>query len=408
MAVFTMLGLGGAWLAVALWLPRLGRRMPEVGAGSLPRLLERAWARWPRLDRGWGTAAALSGLLGLSLWGMARLHPDDDVRQLFVSSPGLLREQERVEELMRLPGGGVFFLVTAPDEQSLLEREEALAADLDEQRRQGRIASFQAVSQFVPSLRRQEADYALQWRRLYRGGGLASRLFAELDSPEVAAWARRQAQAPTPPLTPQAWLNSPLSTPYRPLWLGPNSGRWASVVTLGGLRGPDTSRALAELAGRHPGVRFVDHMAALSGLMGGFRAGIGRLLGLGYLFVAASLFAFYGRDTWRVVAPTALASLYTLGLFGLTGRSNNLFCMLGLVLVLGMGIDYGIFLQDRRAGDRRIALLSASLAASTALLSFGLLALSRTPALRAFGLSMLLGIGLSWLLAPCFQRGDQA
>jgi predicted exporter len=189
--------------------------------------------------------------------------------------------------------------------------------------------------------------------------------------------------------------------------MGEMSGRWGSVVTLCGISGPEGLAALRELASHHPGVSFVDHLAALTGLMRGFRTGIGRFLALGYLAVAACLFVLYGWETWRVAGPAALASIYTLGFFGLTGRKANLFCMLGLVLVLGMGIDYGIFLQDRRGGDHRVGLLSASLAAGTALLSFGLLALSRTPALRTFGLSMLLGIGCSWLLAPCFQkRGD--
>ena len=102
-----------------------------------------------------------------------------------------------------------------------------------------------------------------------------------------------------------------------------------------------------------------------------------------------------------------MASVYTLGFFGLIGRNPNLFCLLGMVLVLGMGIDYGIFLQDRRGGNHRIGLLSASLAACTSLLSFGLLAFSRTPAMQTFGLSMLLGIGFSWLLGPCFQRQER-
>ena len=36
--------------------------------------------------------------------------------------------------------------------------------------------------------------------------------------------------------------------------------------------------------------------------------------------------------------------------------------------------------------------------------SFGLLGLSRTPALQAFGLTMLMGTALVWLLVPCFGR----
>ena len=43
---------------------------------------------------------------------------------------------------------------------------------------------------------------------------------------------------------------------------------------------------------------------------------------------------------------------------------------------------------------------SVLLSAITALLSFGLLALSSMPALRDFGLTLLLGIGFTVLLVP--------
>jgi len=41
------------------------------------------------------------------------------------------------------------------------------------------------------------------------------------------------------------------------------------------------------------------------------------------------------------------------------------------------------------------------------LLSFGLLGLSRTPALQAFGLTMLLGAALVWMIVPCFQKSEK-
>ena len=70
------------------------------------------------------------------------------------------------------------------------------------------------------------------------------------------------------------------------------------------------------------------------------------------------------------------------------------------MLLLGVGVDYGIFMQEEPArGDA--AGLAVSLSAASTLLSFGLLALSATPALRSFGLTMLIGTTLDWLGAPC-------
>ena len=74
-----------------------------------------------------------------------------------------------------------------------------------------------------------------------------------------------------------------------------------------------------------------------------------------------------------------------------------------LMLLLGMGIDYGIFLVEHR-GDPS-AWLAVCVGAASTWLSFGLLGLSATPALRAFGLTLLFGIGLVWLLSPLFRPG---
>ena len=47
--------------------------------------------------------------------------------------------------------------------------------------------------------------------------------------------------------------------------------------------------------------------------------------------------------------------------------------------------------------------LAVGLSAANTILSFGLLGLSRTPALQAFGLTMLFGIALVWTIVPCFR-----
>jgi len=76
--------------------------------------------------------------------------------------------------------------------------------------------------------------------------------------------------------------------------------------------------------------------------------------------------------------------------------------VLSLLLVLSMGVDYGVFLVESAAPDRSSDATMMSLLAScmTTVLSFGLLALSATPALRAIGLVTGIGMTLSLLLAP--------
>lgn len=404
MGVFTMIGLLSAWLTALLWLPPLSRALPDLSQGALPRLLLWLRRRWPRV----GESRALTVLLAVfavaAAIGIFRLRTNDDVHGLYASSPELLRQQATVERLMQLPAAGQFFLLTAPDPQTLLQQDEALSADLEALHADGTLGGFQSVSRFVPSQKTQREDRALEWRRLYGPQGIAQPLFEKLGSPQAAEVARAQAAKPQAPLTPQAWLASPLSLPFRPLWLGQTSSGFASLVTVSGVSTDAALSRLAEVASRHPGVQFVDHLRDISGLLGHFRVQISWLLAAGYAVVSLLLFLRYRKEAWRVLLPALLACVGTAGLLGWLRVDFNLFCVFGLLLSLDMGVDYGVYMQERGAGDFRVSVLSASLAAITTLLSFGLLALSHTPALRVFGLTVLFAIGGSWLLAPCFQK----
>ena len=115
----------------------------------------------------------------------------------------------------------------------------------------------------------------------------------------------------------------------------------------------------------------------------------------------------YRRHAWRVLAPTALASIATLGVLGLAGQSLQMFHVLALMLMLGVGVDYGIFMQEHPGRRDSTPWLAVGLSAANTILSFGLLGLSRTPALQAFGLTMLIGTTLAWLLVPCFSSSRE-
>ena len=67
-----------------------------------------------------------------------------------------------------------------------------------------------------------------------------------------------------------------------------------------------------------------------------------------------------------------------------------------------MGVDYGIFIVEGRGSEEEGArsLVSIVTATVTTLLSFGLLALSGNPALRALGMSTLVGLTWSAVLCP--------
>ena len=80
----------------------------------------------------------------------------------------------------------------------------------------------------------------------------------------------------------------------------------------------------------------------------------------------------------------------------------NLFHLMALILVLGIGLDMGIFLIE--TDEAAHTWLAVSLSAYTSLLAFGLLALSDTPVLHHFGLTVAIGLSLVWLLVPLMRK----
>ncbi len=105
-----------------------------------------------------------------------------------------------------------------------------------------------------------------------------------------------------------------------------------------------------------------------------------------------------------MIAPSLIAGMAGIAITSLTGTPLNLFNLLALILILGIGIDYSLFFAELKAETAHqqgiTTLLAITLSALTTVLSFGLLALSETQAIHSFGITVLTGIIIAWLLAP--------
>jgi predicted exporter len=335
--------------------------------------------------------------------GLLRIHIQDDIRALQESPPHLAQQEQEVAALL---GGGVetrFFLVTGESQQATLVEERQLTAQLDVLIARGALNSYQAISSSVPPLAQQQAARGLLAEHVYNAGGLLERVMNKLGFPAEAVERRREEFLNSnTPLTIDNWLQSPAADSAKHLWLGEIDTRHATVVTLNGVRNVP---ALTQI--EMPNTQLVDRVASTTQILGDYRRVLSLLLIGIYLAAGVVLSMRFGwRDALRILVPSALATMTTIGLFGWFGVPINLFTLLALWLALGLGIDYGIFLrhsqsvaastgQDRAACTT--AVLSVTLSATTTLLAFGLLALSATPFIRSIGLTLLCAIMLSWL-----------
>ena len=402
MGTFAIFGIFGAWASVVLFYPRLlplTLPLPKR-AGTVAGLLRR-WPRWQGGRKQWGVALLAFFVLG---GGLLQLQSNDDIRSLFSGDPKRMTEQAAVSRIMRLPSPAQIFLVSADDEETLLQREEALITRLRPFMATGKISGFEAVSRWLPSEARQREARAAQEMLQ----PTLVQLQKELELPNE--WAHEQSATNSPLifLTPKNWRDSPVSQPFRALWLGETASgdgtkKHSSMVLLKGLADSETAATLAQLPANAPAipeVEWVDQTKEISRLMQRYRQLLTQTLLAACLIAPLLLYAFFRRAVWRVITPVVMAGVATLSIMGYLGIPVQLLSILALLLTLGMGVDYAIFLQARQTHAH--TLLATTLAASLTLLSFGLLAFSSTPALHALGLTASLGVTFSWLLTPVF------
>ncbi|MGC3874750.1 MMPL family transporter [Halomonas sp. GXIMD04776] len=408
MATFAALGLLGAWLSVVLWLPRL--RLPS--SASTARLAERLW-RWTTPPRGLKPGVALIAVLISSALIGWQLTSDDSLHLLNPSPETLLEQERQVQQALGSDTGNRYLLVTAPNEAALLTRLAKLGDTLEGWNDEGVSLKTANLADSVPPPEQQEEDLA-RVRRLYGQPLETLARRAGLDTRIVERARERLEDVPV--LDVATWLDSPLGTAQRRLWLGRPETK-SKTVDVQGKRpvaatlliqstgkadkdgqAIDLERRLTRLAAQDDNVTYVNRVARIADLLGQLRKNIVWWVTAAVAALTLLLVWRYGRATWRVLTPPMGALLGVLMLFALSGIPLNVFSQLGLLLVMGIGLDAGIFSVEH--GRRASTWLAISLSTLTSLLAFGLLAFSATPALHYLGLSCLIGLAMVWCLVP--------
>jgi predicted exporter len=400
MALFATAGIFGA-LAATWWLlpPLVPRTLAVVPlhralADALGRLLETMRRRRALLAVLPAAAAALCAA------GLPRLRWADDLSALQRPNPALLAEDERVRARVSRMDSGRFIIATGPTEATALLRNDLVHGRLVAARSAGLVADFRSLHDLVFSeelQRRNLMELAASPRLFER---TAAALEAEGFQREAfGGFARALAGAP-PPLALSEVLASPLGDLVSPFRVQ-MAGQVGILTLVRGVRDPaELERALAGLEG----VRSFDQGRFLAAAYGRFRARALELISAGMVFVFAMLFAAYRSARLTLVAglPAVLAAATALALLALFGVETNLMHVVSLLLVLGMGEDYAIFLVAGAVdpAELKASAMSVVLCCLTTVLSFGLLGLSEIPALRAIGMTCGLGILLSLVLAP--------
>jgi predicted exporter len=395
MAFFSAIGLLAAWLTVVMLFPVLltgfnPEHEPKIF--KLTNYWQQHWPDWLLKNRRWFSVVVLIFIMG----GIWQLTPRDDVRLLQSAPVELIKVADKIQQLFPLSQDNQFFLVSGTDQNDWHHNEQQLLERLEALKQQNILKYYQGISAYWPNEANQQENYQLLKQTLYESG-LLKRYMTDLGFSDgaVKAEIKQFLQAENKSISLTEWLKTADETRQQ-LWLGCDSGHCLSIVSLTGISDIPVLAGLQNLQG----VSLVDPPGDLSALFARYRVRASWLLAGAYALVFMGLGLKFGwRNGLTIISVPVAGALVSLAMTGWLDQLFSLFNLFALLLVLGIGIDDAVFFylaEDKRACTS----LAVTLSALTTLLSFGLLALSSTEIVHAFGFTVAIGLSTALMCAP--------
>ncbi|TMJ18245.1 MAG: hypothetical protein E6G94_00395 [Alphaproteobacteria bacterium] len=398
---FAVLGVAGALVASLFLLPDLlprRSRIQPVSAG-LANVLG-PWLVAMRSKRK-VLAVAPVAILVVAAFALPKLEWNDDLSRISSPDPVLQAEDNRVRERVSNFDPGRFVIAAGDDDAAMLEHNEQVHARLTELIGAGKLDGMRSL-------------HALLWPAALQRRNLdVLRASADLPQRLDAAFTREgfrpgtfapffDALASPPPPLDLATLRASALGPIASSLVLNLGDRVAAITYLRGVRDVDAVRAALDDL---PDVTFFEQRTFLNEIFAHFRNQTLRLVVAGTFLVCALLLVRYchWRSATAAFLPALLVPVVLLSGFALAGVQTNLLHAVSLLMVMGMGVDYGIFIVDCAREDEEevgATLVSCLLCCLTTILSFGTLAISSQPPLRAIGITTGAGVALSLVLAP--------
>ncbi|MDY0212897.1 MAG: MMPL family transporter [Desulfuromonadaceae bacterium] len=411
LAVFAISGIGLALLLALVVLPHfiIPLRAPLAGA---PR------EKSARLNRPWMRAGVMvfwfAGMVA-GAWQVPNLHINGSLRQLSYMPPELLDAEQRLAHNWGEMRGRALIFAAAPELELALQRNEQVWQVLHER---GLSTGAVSVAPLLCSMHTQDA-HLQRWESFWKlhlptakarleqqaaRHGFAPGAFAPfwervhtqppvLDTAQVRKWGLGQML--------DALILEDVATDapgYKVLTLVPDS--------------PEIVALLAPVVEKMPGITLVSQSRFGIQLADVIGTDFKRFIlgaGMAVLLLLVVLFRRPLRVLLALVpVVTGLVAMY--GGMGWLGLELNLFNIVTSILIIGLGVDYGIFMVCQGQEHTNLATTRAIvLSGITTLIGFGVLVLAQHPALHSIGITVVLGISAAVpaavLVIPALQGG---
>lgn len=377
-SVFSVTGLLAVLVQVMLFFPLLIKQSAQPAPAVIVKLTNAIYDN--PLARFCSNSYRLMALFVFTAVLLAFTYaPNDDVRALQSLSPLLKNQETEIKQVLSWQESDAYLLFQSAKIDQLLSDEAYALASI---RTQGN-ETF-GVSDFIPSRAQQSQNLALQ-KQLYNNPDVENYLSeVGLEQPQLLTGQNIQSSLKNPALS--EILSQRL--------MGQINGLWTLVLPI------STAIDLSSM----PDVLLIQQAEDTSHLFGLFRTKSTWMLAVTImlLLLVLTLIKYRFTTAFSVVVIPVLAGLMALLLSQTLGFHVSLFSILGQLLVLGMGIDYVVFLKE--SAHPKVIMRALLLSATTTILAFGLLTLSQVAVIKSFGFTVGIGIILVLLMSPSVAK----
>ncbi len=377
-AVFSTVGITVACLATLTWV------FKEIPHGlSASKVQKRAVAMIENFHRSpshaWFWICSATGVL--MLVSISKLHWNDNLQDLNIVPQDLRRIDQEIHARVNIPSNANVIVATGHTEN------EALAANMSVKNTNHLFWDAQAQEQSFHRLH--HADLKHRLPPLLKQAGFDPIAFAPFfDDLNRSVFS---------PLR----MDDLTTTSLGPWLAGSRIQLKDRIGILSHAEGL-TPEEFDELR-KQPDIWLLNPSAVMSAATRKFRTEILQLVGIGLVVIFVMLVLRYKnmRTATLGIMPGLLAVAITASILTLLGIELNMLHAMTSILVLSMGVDYGVFLLDagQNHHEHAVTLFGIVIACLSTVCSFGLLALSRAPALASIGQMAGLGVLLSFVLS---------
>lgn len=391
LALFAMAGITSAVLMALVFLPHFMGR-PELNSQHGRQQFKRhIYDRAPLLRK----VVLLAWLLIVitAALQIPQLTINGDLRQLSYQSDRLRQNELDLSRVWGNMRGRALVFARGEDLQTALQRNEQVWQLLQAEK----LAGLVSLAPLLPS-RATQQQHLKQWQNFWsqRQARVQKLLLTQGQSYGFSAsafdpfWA--QVEQPPESIGVAELQRLGLGDLLKNLLLvGKNDYQVISLLP----DRPELIRVLEEKLAAIPGVTLVSQARFGKQLSNEIFADFSRFILLAGVAVLLLVLVLFRRPSHVLLAilPVVTGLLVMFGGMAWLGLGLNLFNVVASILIIGLGVDYGIFMvchtRQKENLDSSRAILISGL---TTLVGFGALVLAEHPALHSIGITVLLGI----------------